>query len=295
MPNPNHDARGRFASKGGKSGRVGGSMKKKSAVAALRANQQSTRGGVSTRGPATKGTGLAYLTRSQAKKAAHKQRVVANKIANAKAAIKADSGKAKPIRNLSALVSKMKQSPLQANSPVKTISRQAMANRLKKARNSAHVKAQPIQYRSDIARARAVIGGKGYMVAAQKTADSGKAKAVKPQGTIKTLKRAGNASVKGGTSVMQNGGLVTKVPAISIQQTLKRVVANSNGKSPYRASVTVTSRGAFQGSIGKNVFKGSGAKSLSLARKSIGPGFNMSAKSVSPKAVVKPRIKLKVR
>ncbi|MFZ3014875.1 MAG: hypothetical protein WA045_14325, partial [Nitrospira sp.] len=67
-------------------------------------------------------------------------------------------------------------------------------------------------------------------------------------------------------------------PAASLAATLKR--HGSNKASPYKPITVVTSKGAFQASIGKNAFKGGAPKGLGLNRPSIGQGFNMTARKI---------------
>lgn len=101
---------------------------------------------------------------------------------------------------------------------------------------------------------------------------------------ITALKRVGNFSNSHGTSKpivkpvnggLQQVGLRTAFPAGALKATLSRVNAGAPG-NPYKAVTVITSKGAFQASIGKRAFS-SGGKALGLSRPSIGPGFNMTA------------------
>lgn len=96
---------------------------------------------------------------------------------------------------------------------------------------------------------------------------------------VSALKRMGNFSYSKGTSkpIFKGNvqiGLRTVFPASALKATLKR--ANAAKNNPYKPITVVTSKGAFQASIGKKAFRGGSGKGLSLNRPSIGAGFNMT-------------------
>ena len=116
-----------------------------------------------------------------------------------------------------------------------------------------------------------------------KTEAAGRSKAGKAQ--MKSLKREGNVSVRGGSSkpvmrVQKDGslkevGVKTVFSADSLKATLHRQVSKG-AKSPYAAATIVTQRGSFQASVGKKLFHGGSVHSQSLNRPSIGKGFGMT-------------------
>lgn len=99
---------------------------------------------------------------------------------------------------------------------------------------------------------------------------------------VSALKRAGNFSYSKGTSkpIYKGGvqvGLRTSFPAAALKAVLQRHKAQKPG-NPYKPIAVVTSKGAFQASMGKKAFSGGAPKSLGLNRPSIGAGFNMTAR-----------------